>query len=362
MGTKKFYFKSYYLENKNFFTLNKMISDNTVTDNELTNKKQKHNLELKVWILLLLFAILFVVVAIIFANYFNVQNQSSIHVNQKTVIEHDSDEKVYSNNKIKAVENIKRILSDIQINTWNASDQRYPSISSLSDGNFVVIWQSSLENGDTFDIYGQIFYSNGAKKGNEFHVSIGTTTSNQTNPNVASSSDKFMVIWEIELNIFGQIFINNGTKFNDQFQINTIIKSSNGFPPSITALENNDFVAAWDDNQYVYFQIFTDNGTKIISQFNNLGGNSPFIRSLANDNFVLTYRCYPSTCAIIVYSNGNVLKSQFIVNTYIHSDYYPSVSSISNSNFMIVWESLGQDIIGGTGAFMDKVLQALVSK
>ena len=62
----------------------------------------------------------------------------------------------------------------------------------------------------------------------------------------------------------------------------------------------------------------------------------------------MTYRCHPSICAEILYSDGTMLKSQFIVNTYINTDYFQSISSISNGNFMIVWQSKGQDTIGGS--------------
>ena len=35
-----------------------------------------------------------------------------------------------------------RILSDSNINTWTANNQQNPSISFLSNGGFVVVWQS----------------------------------------------------------------------------------------------------------------------------------------------------------------------------------------------------------------------------
>ena len=92
-------------------------------------------------------------------------------------------------------ENIKRILSDTQINTWSANDQINPKVSTFSDGNFVVFWQSYLQDSSiSYGIYGQIFYSNGAKKGNEFHVSNFNGLS-KIDPNVAAaSSGKFMVV------------------------------------------------------------------------------------------------------------------------------------------------------------------------
>ena len=144
----------------------------------------------------------------------------------------------------------------------------------------------------------------------------------------------------------GQIFINDGTKFNSQFQINNV--SSNIDLISITALKNNNFVVTWDNNNNITGQILTDNGNKVGLPFVNTGGDFASITSLANGNFVVAYTCNNNICAKIFHIDGTTLKSQFIVNTYIHVDRLTSISSISNSNFMIVWASSGQDIFGSS--------------
>ena len=160
--------------------------------------KQKDNLKIKYWIillLLLLFITLILVSAIIFGNYFDIHNQKNLHlhVDKEIITKYNSDEKAYSNIQIQTLEDIKRILNDVQINTWTANDQLYPKVSSLSDGNFIVIWQSYLQNDSGWDIYAQMFYSNGIKKENEFRVN-NYTISNTTNPNIAALSGKFMVV------------------------------------------------------------------------------------------------------------------------------------------------------------------------
>ena len=307
---------------------------------------KKNNLKIKFWIILLIFIIAIPIFMIIFANYYDIQNQSNIHIYKEILTEQNSDEEAYSNIDIKTLENKKRILADTQINTWTAGSQMNPKVSSLSDGNFVVVWQSILPYVNCcWGIYGQIFYSNGAKKGNEFHVS-NSIALNQIYSNVAaSSSGKFLVVWlqQSDGNFFGQIFTNDGIKLNDQFQINTNI-NLNIETPSIIALKNNNFIVVWN----IYFQIFTDTGTKIGSEFNLTYGNLVIVAALANGNFVAAYRCYPSICAKIFYCNGTMLKSEFIVNTYINIDYLTTISSVSTSDFLIVWMSQSQDIIGNS--------------
>ena len=96
---------------------------------------QKDNLKIKVSILVLLFATVIVVFLIIFGNYFDIMDQSNIHADKKIVTEHNYHDKT-DIIKIKTQENIKRILIDTQINTWTATNQSCPKVSTLSDNNF----------------------------------------------------------------------------------------------------------------------------------------------------------------------------------------------------------------------------------
>ena len=261
-------------------------------------------------------------------------------------------------------QNEKRIMSDTMINTWTANDQLNPKISSLSDGNFVVIWESNLQDGTGWDIHGQIFYSNGIKKGKEFCVNDYLKPSGAS-PDIASTtSDKFMVVWVDYCNdffscglIIGQIFINNGTKVGDQFQISSNTGFSRYFNnPSVTTLKNNNFIVVWDyEFGRIYIQIVTDIGTTVGTSISiNIPGNtpgnspsSPLVTSLANGNFVVVWHYNNGQYDIyaqIFYNNGSTLGVQFLVNTYTTSNQQnPSVISASNSDFTIVWESQGQE-------------------
>ena len=333
--------------------MEKISLDNIPENHQVRTNDPKDNSKLKIWILsFLLFVTLIMVSSIISDNYFNISNQSKIHLNSKIVNINCSNEKTddtNSNIEINTRENVNRVLADTQINSWIYSDQRYPKVSALSDGNFVVTWQSFRQNGNRWSINGQIFYSNGAKKGNEFLIN-NSTTLNQTNPIIAASSGKFMVGWQQGSNTLGQIFLNDGAKLNNQFQINEAPGSSSG--ASIATLKNSNFVVFWDNYTHALsFQILTDNGTKVDSQkyiSTAVTLSSTSVASLANGNFVVTYLFLPNFYANIFYSNGTMLKSMFKVNTNSASNTRKAISSISNSNFLIVWESQGLDVIAGT--------------
>jgi len=112
-----------------------------------------------------------------------------------------------------------KVGSEFQVNTWTTDIQGNPSVSSLSNGGFVVVWESGCrasectpQDGSGFGVYGQRFDSNGNKVGSEFQVNTWTTDI-QGNPSVSSlANGGFVVVWESkgqdgsDYGVFGRIF------------------------------------------------------------------------------------------------------------------------------------------------------------
>ena len=46
---------------------------------------------------------------------------------------------------------------EFQVNTWTTDVQSGPSVASLPSGGFVVVWQSSGQDGSDYGVYGRIF-------------------------------------------------------------------------------------------------------------------------------------------------------------------------------------------------------------
>jgi hypothetical protein len=81
------------------------------------------------------------------------------------------------------------------VNTWTTGYQDGPSITSLPDGGFVVVWESFPQDGSSWGVYGQRFDSNGNKVGSEFQVNTWTTDY-QGVPSITSlSNGGFVVVW-----------------------------------------------------------------------------------------------------------------------------------------------------------------------
>ena len=158
--------------------------------------------------------------------------------------------------------------NEFQVNTYTNSFQTFPSVASLSDGGFVVTWDSGGQDGDGYGIFGQRYNADGTTNGNEFQINT-YTDSYQGHPFVTSlSDDGFVVTWMggdqdgDDCGIFGQRYNADGTVNGDEFQINDY-NLNNQMYSSVTALSNGSFVVTWEsdgqdgDSHGIIARIFT---------------------------------------------------------------------------------------------------------
>jgi hypothetical protein len=276
------------------------------------------------------------------------------------------------------------------VNTWTTDWQESPSITSLFNGGFVVVWQSNGQDGSGTGVYGQRFDSNGNKVGSEFQVNTWTTDYQEYPSITWLPSGGFVVVWQSfgqdgsGLGVYGQRFDSNGNKVGSEFRVNTWTTDYQA-RPSIASLPNGGFVVVWlsgcdpvlgvpcagtpqdGSGLGVYGQRFDSNGNKVGSEFQVNTWTTdyqwhPSITSLPNGGFVVVWMsgCDPDLrlpCAgtpqdgsgLGVYgqrfdSNGNKVGSEFQVNTWTTDrQWNPSITSLSNGRFVVVWESKGQD-------------------
>jgi len=100
--------------------------------------------------------------------------------------------------------NGNKLGSEFQVNTSTRDHRLYPSIGIDSNGNFVVVWESSFQDGSEHGIFGQRFGSNGNKIGSEFQVNTYTST---TIPLYYCNIIIKMVYWYVYLKRGGQYAI-----------------------------------------------------------------------------------------------------------------------------------------------------------
>ena len=143
--------------------------------------------------------------------------------------------------------------SEFRVNTYTTLNQQYAAVTSDSSGNFVVVWSSALQDGDSFGVFGQRFDGSGVAQGSEFRVNSYTTGA-QYGPSIASTADgSFVVVWTSNVQdgsaagIFGRRFGSDGVAQGNDFQVNSF---TTGFQrnSAIASSPDGDFVAVWDSD------------------------------------------------------------------------------------------------------------------
>ena len=164
---------------------------------------------------------------------------------------------------------IPRTGGEFQVNTYTRHHQAIPSITALSNGGFVVAWGSYLQDGSGYGVYAQRYDANGVVQGGEFRVNTYTPYW-QVRPSItALSNGGFVVAWQSSdsvggYDIYAQRYDAEGVAQGSEFRVNTY--SANGANnPSITALKNGGFVVTWmsselDGSSSIYAQRYDANG------------------------------------------------------------------------------------------------------
>ena len=109
------------------------------------------------------------------------------------------------------------------MNTYTTSNQAGPAVARDVNGNFVVVWNGNYQDGSGFGIFGQRINASGTAQGSEFRLNT-YTTGNQIGPAVVSDANaNFVVVWQSYLQdgssygIFGRRFNAGGVAQGSEF-------------------------------------------------------------------------------------------------------------------------------------------------
>ena len=142
---------------------------------------------------------------------------------------------------------------ETRINTTITENQSHPELATLEDGGYVVIWNSFGHDGYRGGIYGQRFDANGVAVGTEFLVNT-ITDGDQANAQIVALTDGgFLVMWNTELQdgglteVAAQQFDANGDPVGSEFIINTE-RSGYQSRPAAAQLNDGSVVVVWDSD------------------------------------------------------------------------------------------------------------------
>ncbi len=138
--------------------------------------------------------------------------------------------------------------TEFQVNTYTRSTP--PAIAAGGNGDFVVVWSGFGQDGHSLGVFGQRYASSGSALGTEFQVNTYTPSS-QADPAIAvGSNGDFVVVWNSYTQdgdsdgVFGQRYASSGSALGTEFEVNTYTLYGQ-LSPAIAASGSGDFVVVW---------------------------------------------------------------------------------------------------------------------
>lgn len=250
--------------------------------------------------------------------------------------------------------------------------QNEPDVAGLSDGGFVVTFSHTdffqTDSGSGSGIWAQIYAPDGTAQGETFLVNSAVNENQQNSTVAALSNGGFVVAWEDTgvpsdtsgfSDIKGQLYAANGTPLGGEFLVNTPIVDGQ-VEPSVAGLSDGGFVVAWRDagvtsgdleRNSIQAKVFNADGTVRGSQFlvntsAEFGEEEPSVTGLSDGGFVVTWEHATGTSASddeiraqVYNADGTQRGEELRVNTTTaENQKEPSVSSLPETGFVIVWE------------------------
>ena len=262
-----------------------------------------------------------------------------------------------------------------QVNSFTTSTQSDASVASLSDGGYVVVWDSFGQDGASEGVFAQRYDANGVIVGPELQVN-STVTASQFDPAVTGlNGGGFVVTWTDtsglnggSWDVVGQRYDAGGQPVGSEFRINTMI-SSFQYEPSIAALSDGGFVVVWRDDSGadgsgsgVFGQRYDAAGSAVGVEFqvNTEFSSSQFdpqVVGLAGGGFAVVWTSFTSGSAGDGNGNGVFLQrydaagvavgGELQVNTETSgAQDEPVIGALADGGFVVAWTSASQDSSG----------------
>jgi hypothetical protein len=141
---------------------------------------------------------------------------------------------------------------EFRVNTYTPNIQLYPSIAADADGDFVVAWESSVQDGSGLGVYAQRYDADGNRRGAEFRVNA-TTFLRQSGASVdMDDAGNFVVAWQnhendFEADVHVRAYSAAGAPLTGEVRANTVT-AGNQSGASVAVAPAGNFVVAWTDS------------------------------------------------------------------------------------------------------------------
>jgi len=264
---------------------------------------------------------------------------------------------------------------EFQINTYTTGDQYEPCIAMDDDGDFVIAWNTSGADGSGYGVFARRYDKEGTAQGDEFQVNSFTTDS-QLFPSVACDGEgNFMIVWTSldqdgdSNGVFAQRYDALGIPQGGEFQVNTFTTGSQQ-AASVAMDDDGDFAITWQSEDGsgsgVFAQRYNAAGVAqgqefAVNEFTYSSQNGPKVAMDSDGDFVITWMSLTqdgSVEGVIARrydASGSPQGSEFQVNTYTTNfQRSPAIAIDGDGDFVIAWQSFDQDAPNSIGVYAQR--------
>ncbi|MHB8898085.1 MAG: trypsin-like serine protease, partial [Thermoguttaceae bacterium] len=260
------------------------------------------------------------------------------------------------------------LSGDILVTSYTTGNQGSPDVAIDQYGNFVVVWQGEGEDvaqkkTDTSGIFARVFDAYGSASGAQFLVNA-THDGIQSYPAVAMNDrGEIVFTWlsQSQGGIMGRRFALNGNAIGGEFRVNSTT-GNNHATPDVAIDNDGDFAITWSSAEQdngssgVFAQRFTASGSRaggefMVNQYQTDKQDKPRIAMSDAGDFVIAWQSFGQDAfggygiyARRFASTGSSLGNEFRVNDFTTGyQFEPSVGMDSNGDFVVTWSSFNQE-------------------
>src|SRR6185369_3127183 len=271
--------------------------------------------------------------------------------------------------------------SEFQVNTTTNLNQGRPAVAAMSNGNFVIAWQSDSSGGtdqSSTSIQMQRYSASGTPLGSEFQVNT-STAGGQISPAVAAGAGGFVVAWpshvsetDLDYNVKARRFDASGGPLGNDFQVNTYATGWQ-ISPSLAVGSTNDFFIVWKSGEFslpgpdgsnssIQGRRYDAGGAPLGDEFQinthyiDLQGDPAIARDVDGDFVVLWFDSVETGDSAFLPGcvrgqrfniDGSRRGTEFRANTFIpNAQDTPDLAIGAGGDFLAVWRSIGQGVTG----------------
>ncbi|WP_299771348.1 Ig-like domain-containing protein [uncultured Pseudoteredinibacter sp.] len=257
--------------------------------------------------------------------------------------------------------NGQAVGSSIQVNTYNAGHQLNPDATGLSDGGYVISWQSKDQDGDLNGIYVQRFDKNNQKLGDEIQINTNSQ-GEQIEASISALEDGgFVISWTSddksagEKDVYMRVFDEQGKALSSDILVNEETAGSQA-NSSISSLSDGRFIISWDSQnadgqKRTMAKIYDSTGKADSSAFDlQLGSQSsnsdPHISQLPQGGFAVSWLADDNQIYVMMYNaNGEPTLEQAILVSRIDNGSLDKaeVAGLENGDIVVSWSAPSED-------------------